>query len=159
VLIWALIKAIDGVRWIIQKIKEKGIKKKIFIGHEYSVKSVNFSPDSKYIVSGSDDGKIKLWNINGELIRTFEKDGSVYSVNFSPDDKYIVAGGEKSEIECEELCIEYATIKLWNIKGKLIRTFDHKDIVKKEVVESVNFSPDGRYIVSGSLDGKIKLWL
>jgi WD40 repeat protein len=35
--------------------------------------SVSFSPDSKYIVSGSGDKTIKLWNTETQqLLKTFE---------------------------------------------------------------------------------------
>ena len=44
-----------------------------FKGHTGSVYSVAISPNGKYIVSGSWDKTIKLWDINtGELIRTFK---------------------------------------------------------------------------------------
>jgi WD40 repeat protein len=32
-------------------------------GHDSSVRSVNFSPDGKTLVSGSYDNTIKLWNL------------------------------------------------------------------------------------------------
>jgi WD40 repeat protein len=32
-------------------------------GHNSRVISVSFSPDSKYLASGSGDGMIKLWNL------------------------------------------------------------------------------------------------
>ncbi len=32
-------------------------------GHNKAVKSISFSPDGKYLASGSEDGMIKLWNV------------------------------------------------------------------------------------------------
>ncbi|MCA2659044.1 MAG: WD40 repeat domain-containing protein [Microcystis sp. M049S2] len=47
------------------------------------------------------------------------------------------------------------TIKLWNVEtGKEIRTLKGHD----DLVTSVNFSPDGKTLVSGSWDKTIKLW-
>jgi len=41
-------------------------------GHSDSVISIAISPDGKYIVSGSDDNTIKLWDISsGKEVRTF----------------------------------------------------------------------------------------
>ena len=47
------------------------------------------------------------------------------------------------------------TIKLWNVEtGQEIRTLKGHD----NYVRSVNFSPDGKTLVSGSADRTIKLW-
>jgi hypothetical protein len=65
-----------------------------FEGHLDYVMSVAFSPDGRYIVSGSGDTTLKLWEIeSGGLIHSFEwHRGFVISVAFSPDGKYIVSG-------------------------------------------------------------------
>ncbi|MFB0562266.1 MAG: WD40 repeat domain-containing protein [Candidatus Lokiarchaeia archaeon] len=116
-----------------------------FTGHRGGVSSVCISSDSRYIVSGSYDDTIKLWNLHtGELIRTFSghRDG-VFSVCISSDSRYIVSGSEDN------------TIKLWNLHtGELIRTFTGH----KRAVNSVCISSDSRYIVSGSDDHTVKLW-
>ncbi|EDN95820.1 hypothetical protein SS1G_11699 [Sclerotinia sclerotiorum 1980 UF-70] len=61
----------------------------IFEGHSDWVNSVAFSPDKKVIVSGSDDGTIRFWDITtGKSLQVFEDhSGEVNSVAFSPDGK------------------------------------------------------------------------
>ena len=69
---------------------------------EQDVKSVAFSPDGKYVLSGGSD-VVMLWDIEtGKEIRTFTghtKD--VSSVVFSPDGKFALSGGN--------------TLNLWDI--------------------------------------------
>jgi WD40 repeat protein len=52
------------------------------------------------------------------------------------------------------------TIKLWNVEtGQEIRTLKgHDDNVTDDYVTSVNFSPDGKTLVSFSSYHTIKLW-
>ena len=71
-------------------------------GHNYRVNSVAYSPDGRYIVSGSNDRTIKIWD-GEKCIKTLE--GHNYSVNsvaYSPDGRYIVSGSDDG------------TIKIWD---------------------------------------------
>ncbi|WP_414588868.1 eIF2A-related protein [Scytonema sp. PCC 10023] len=111
--------------------------------HSGSVLSVVFSPDGKTIATGSRDNTVKLWNLKGQELQTFQGHSSyVTSVVFSPDGKTIATGSLDN------------TVKLWNLKGQELQTFQgHSDYVT-----SVVFSPDGKTIASGSSDNTVKLW-
>ncbi len=63
-----------------------------------SVPSVAFSPDGKYVVSGSDDGTARVWEAaSGKEIARMTHDDYVTTVAFSPDGKYVVSGsGDKT---------------------------------------------------------------
>jgi WD40 repeat protein len=75
----------------------------IFEGQEDFVGSVAFSPDGTMIASGCDD-TIKLWNLEGRLLKTFfGHQGCVLSVAFSPDGTTIASGSDDT------------TIRLWTI--------------------------------------------
>jgi len=116
-----------------------------FNGHFKSVTSVAFSPDVKYILTGSWDNTARLWDLeSGEEIRIFSgHSSSVDSVAFSPDGNYILTGSDDS------------TARLWDVEtGKEIRKFTgHTDDIN-----SVAFSPDGKYILTGSDDSTARLW-
>jgi len=152
------------------------------VGHTGGVLSVVFSPDGKYIISGSGDNTIKLWDVaSGREIRTFSgHKGSVYSVAISPDGKYILSGSVFKSILHEQ--------KLWDVaSGQEIRTLEggycvafspdgkqallgvslydfasDKNIKSfsghTDDVNSVAFSPNGKQVLSGSNDKTVKLW-
>ena len=113
-------------------------------GHTDRVSSVSFSPDGTTLVSGSDDGRIKLWDVAaGQGIATLSGHrSSVSSVSFSPDGTTLASGaGDR-------------TVKLWNVAAREhIATLWHRD-----GVHSVSFSPDGTMLASGAGDSTVRLW-
>jgi len=107
---------------------------------------VSFSTDSNFIIVGFNTGQTKIFNArNGELINTIRGVGQLSSVRISPDNQIIAAG------------LYSGSIKFLNMKGEIIRSIgghaeDPSNFFKFE------FSLDGKMLVSGGRDGKIKIW-
>ncbi|MBD2386063.1 nSTAND1 domain-containing NTPase [Cylindrospermum sp. FACHB-282] len=118
--------------------------RKSFSGHSDIVTDISFSPDGKVIASSSLDKSVRLWRVDGGLIKVWNADdGWVNTVCFSPDGKVIASGGEDN------------VVKLWQVSnGKLITSL----VGHKGRITRVKFSPDGKYIASASGDKTIKLW-
>jgi WD40 repeat protein len=77
-----------------------------FKGHQNAVWSVSFSPDGKYIATGSEDTTARLWDVTGKLIREFKgHPEGVSSVSFSPGGKYIATASKDK------------TARLWRIRS------------------------------------------
>lgn len=77
-------------------------------GHQQQVIHVQFSPDGRYIVSGSFDKSIKLWDgYNGDFMYTFRGHvGPVYQIAWASDSRYLISASKDS------------TLKLWDIKTR-----------------------------------------
>lgn len=112
-----------------------------FKGHTGSITCMSVSADNRYVLTGSLDSTVILWDIQGKKLRQLNLHSMVNSVAFSPDGKYILTAS-----------ISFAA-KLWNVAGKVIREFDGEGIVN-----SATFSRDGKNILTACDDKIVRLW-
>lgn len=117
----------------------------ILEGHTSSVESVAFSPDGLQIVSGSNDGSVRLWSsrTGQELVTLSKSNSQIQSVIFSPDGFYIASGSLE------------VSIRVWNAITAQISTALHGH---ESTVTSVAFSSDSLRLASGSRDKTVRLW-
>jgi DNA-binding beta-propeller fold protein YncE len=124
---------------------EYGGEVRSLAGHKGAVTSIAYSPDGSCILSGGEDGTMKLWETGtGRELRTFlgHKAG-VTSVAFSPDGSMAVSGSSDS------------TLRLWDVaSGRELQATDGLGWK----IAGVAFSPTGKFVASAADDNQVKLW-
>ena len=105
----------------------------------------SYSPDGKWLVTGEDEGNVRLWQTNPlrQIAIVGQHKARIKSVAFSPDGNEVVSSGDDQ------------TIALWDVrKRKLITNLG----THTAPVLSVAFSPDGKRVASGGQDNSVRIF-
>jgi len=160
---------------LVQVLDSRGHEKASFI-ERGRVTALCFAPDGKRLATGfQDEGEdvtTGIWTSEGTNIRYFDafkrrppspKDRmrmysvvTTYALAWSPNGKYIAAGrgGHLN-----------TGVRVWDMQGHLVSELGRNAKVGKgqrppmaSGVHGLNFSPDGRAIVTSMDDGYVRLW-
>ncbi len=127
----------------IQSVKSQEIEYELK-GHFFTVYSVDFLGNDSLIITASWDKNLKLWDKNGNNIRTFQGGTFPYfCARFSPDGKSIVSSGK------------FKTIIVWDTNSGFVK---FRLIGHSTWIYSVAYSNNGKYIASADIDGNVFIW-
>jgi WD40 repeat protein len=112
--------------------------------HPGSIETLAFSPDGESVLTGCEDRMARLWDVASGLLRLrpLATSSWIWSVAISPDGNLLAAGNGNS-------------VLLWDAAsgqpiGPVLR--------HPAGVFALSFSPDGKGLLTGCLDGKVRLF-
>ncbi|KAH8430968.1 uncharacterized protein LDX57_008630 [Aspergillus melleus] len=116
----------------------------ILEGHTEPVLAAVFTPDNRFVVSGSDDCSIRIWDTeSGTNVRCLKgHTGSVMNLAVSPDGRWIGS----ASVDC--------TVRLWNLHTGTLEMVSNTDHYKS----ILTFSMDSNSIIFLSACNAIQIW-
>lgn len=158
------------------------------IRHALSIEALDFTADSKMLVSGSADGAAIVWDVEtGNPIFTAPgHTGSVKALGFLEDDKTLISASSDGTLRVWEtdtdnqqlipmkhkrsifymaFSADHKTVAIGGVGNDVhLWNVDTKNFVAtfktehKDAVDTLAFSPDNKTLASGSRDGIVELW-
>jgi len=119
--------------------------------HGGPVKGLAISKNNKYMASASFDYSVVLWKLNPieENNTLIGHDAAVNTVKFSPRENILASGGDDNKL------------LLWPLKYPLKKDNEIEPFIlgkHKGKIVDLDFSRNGKYLLSASWDGSVGIW-
>ncbi|QDT03257.1 WD domain, G-beta repeat [Rubripirellula lacrimiformis] len=122
-----------------------------FKGHTDVIRAVVFTPDGRHIISASEDGTIRFWNVkNGKQVDVIQTHRPALSLAISSDGESLACG------------MADAVVKIWKLDQDPSMAHRDERILARDSrgdVLSIAFSPDDTRVAAGGNDQQhTRIW-
>ncbi|KAK7087631.1 hypothetical protein V1264_021656 [Littorina saxatilis] len=123
--------------------------------HSAAIVTVAFSPDGRYLASGSGDTTVRFWDLNTETPQHTCKGHKNYvlCVAWSPDGRKLASGSYTKQDNGEVMIWDPETGKQM---GQTLT--GHKKWVTSLAWKPLHLDPECRYLASASKDTTVRIW-
>ena len=120
-------------------------------GHQKPIRSLTISGNSQWLVSGSEDQTVRVYDLKAAYPATEQivlkgHELAVRCVAVSPDGRWLVTGGSDS------------ILRIWDMQSRESMTVPIQVQEHEGWISALAFSADGRWLASGSYDNTIRIW-
>lgn len=149
------------------------------------VRSVAYSPNGRRLAAAGDPGTIQVWDTQtGQVVASWLSLTTTRDLAFAPDGRRLAAVGDDGRLrlystgESAPEVWPVATVPVWQVAfvgdGPLLATCDQDGQVRlldrqqgtivatlaspPGVIQSLAVAPDGRWLVTGDREGRLKFW-
>jgi WD40 repeat protein len=121
-----------------------------FPTYQANIHRIRFSPDNQQLVTIGEDNRVKLWTLEGNLLKSWPghkkhpilPSSAIEAIEFTPDGQYLVTIGSDN------------LVKVWDKQGNLQQKWQGDDTD----ITAMSVSRDGKIIATASIDHRVKLW-
>lgn len=121
------------------------------------IEIVTFSPDNKYLLAGGEFNFLCIWNVQDwSLYKKITLPAGIEGMSYSDDGKLLALGREDGVVvlvDTDKFSLKDSVVHGYTGEKSAAGIPDYR-----ADVNSLDFSPDGEYLVTGGLDGVFKIW-
>jgi WD40 repeat protein len=112
--------------------------------HKDRIRFVLFSPDDRYVVSGSDDSFVKIYDVTQRSVeKAMKHSDAVCAADFSPDGEYLVTASRDNMVHT------------WNVHQSFESSLQ---FLQDDGILNLSFSIEKHYLITAGNNSTICIW-